>query len=390
MVLADGPGPRVVVVGMNLDSLGRRPDELMSVTGWRDFGRGAAAAARAGARMAIVQAAWSDADVEVEGVPCSFVREPGLPLMRLPGAPAVRKRPRALLGRVAALAPEVVHFEGLAFPRELRALAAALPGVPILAQDHGSKCPGGWRRWWYRWAFARLAGVAFTARSQVVPFLASGVLRQDLPVFEVIELSTDFTPGNQQAARAATGLDGNPCCLWVGNLDANKDPVTVLDAVSQAVDTVPAIRLHMCFRAAPLLDAVRRRVASDPALVGRVRLLGSVTHDRVETLLRAADFLVQASHAEGSGAALIEALACGATPLTTDIPSFRRMTGGGAVGALTPVGDVHGFASAISRWSQRDRAALRRSARAYFEQHLSFDAMGVQLRAAYDALWVAR
>src|SRR5262249_38618635 len=80
-------------------------------------------------------------------------------------------------------------------------------------------------------------------------------------------------------------------------------------------------------------------------------------HSSMEAHLRAADFLVQASHAEGSGVALIEALACGTTPLVTDIPSFRRITGAGAAGSLTPVGDAAGLANALhpSRPEERDR-----------------------------------
>src|SRR5262245_59804342 len=147
MVVAERHGPRVVWVGMNLDRLGRAPDELLR-DAWRDFGRTAAGAHGAGARVAVVQAAWRDWDTEICGVPCHFVSK------------------GQLLERVRALAPDLVHFEGLVYPRGLRALAAALPRVPILVQDHGTKCPRGWRRWLYRWGFAPIAGATFTARAQ--------------------------------------------------------------------------------------------------------------------------------------------------------------------------------------------------------------------------------
>ena len=383
MARGDGAGPRVVVVGMYLDPRGRAPDALLGGA-WRDFGRAAAAAQRAGARMAIVQAAWEDAERDIEGVPCFFVRQAGDPLFRLPGGRRVRRRPRRLLERVAALGPDVIHYEGLVHPRGVRVLAAAFPGVPIMAQDHATKCPRGWRRWWYRCGFAPLAGVAFTARAQAQPFVAAGVLRADLPIFEVVEVSSPFTPGDQRAARSATGMEGDPCLLWVAHLDANKDPLTVLDAVAQAAPGLPGLRLHMCFQQAPLLPTVQARIANEPALSERVRLLGSVPYPLIETHYRAADFLVQASHVEGSGYAVIEAFACGTTPLVTDIPSFRRLTGDGEAGALVPVGDAARLADAIRDWSRRDRSALRSQARRHFERELSFDAIGRQLRAAYD------
>lgn len=382
MTRTNGSGPRVAWVAMHLDPAERTPDVLVR-EGWRDFARTAAATRRAGAQVTMVQAAWRDGEQEFDGVPCSFVAERRYPLIRLPGGRPILRRPRRLLERVRALAPTLIHVDGIVHPRGVRALAAALPNVPILVQDHGTKCPAGWRRWWYRWGFAPIAGVTFTARPQAEPFMAARVLRADLPVFEVIEGSSPFTPGDRDAARAAAGMEGDPCLLWAGNLDANKDPLTVLDAVSHAAREIPGLRLYMCFRHASLLESVHARIASDPVLLSRVHLLGALPYARMETLLRAADFLIQASHEEGSGYVVIEALACGTTPLVTDIPSFRRITGGGQFGALIPVGDSRALAAAIRDWSRRDRTTLRMRAREHFERELSFDAIGAQLYAAY-------
>jgi glycosyltransferase involved in cell wall biosynthesis len=372
---------------MYLDPMGRTPDVLVSSV-WRDFGRAAAAAQRSGARVHIIESAWDDLDCQIDGVPCEFIREYGDPYRHLPGGFRIRHRPARLLKRLRALAPDLIHFQGLIEPRELRALAGIFPHTPIVAQDHGTKLPGVLRRWWYRWGFSHLTAVMFTARSQVAPFVAAGVLRSDLPVFEVVEGSTPFTPGDQDSARAASGLDGDPCLLWVGNLDRNKDPLVVLEAVSRLASDLPKARLHMCFRHSPLLEAVRARIEGDPLLAPRVRLLGRIGYPAIEAPFRAADFLVQASHAEGSGYGVIEALACGTTPIVTDIPSFRRITGEGQFGALVPVGDAVAFADAIRAWSRRDRATLRQRARAHFERDLSFDAIGRQLCAAYDGVLV--
>ena len=365
--LASHAPPRVIVVGMHLDPRGRNPDDLLR-SAWQGFGKSAAAARRAGADISIVQAAWADAERELDGVPCSFVS------------------PNRVWARVAAGSPDVIHFEGLALPSELRHLAAAFPGVPILAQDHGTPRPTGWRRWWLRRGLRRLSGAAFTAREQAEPFLASGVLDPALPVFEIVEVSNGFTPGDQRAARSATGMDGSPCLFWAGHLDANKDPLTVLDAVAGLGSRLPGLRLHMTYRSAPLLSSVRARLERDPDLAERVRLLGEVPHEAMESHLRAADFFLQASHVESCGAAVLEALACGTPPIVTNIPSFRRFTDRGRVGALVPVGDEHGFRAAIEQWGGRDRPALRRAARDYFTRELSFEAMGRQLCAAYDAL----
>jgi glycosyltransferase involved in cell wall biosynthesis len=356
---------RVVQVGFHADVERRPADALLRA--WPTLPAVATAVARAGVECAVVQTAHRDESLEQSGVPFHFLGD----------ARRVRER-------VVALKPDVVHVNGLQHPRAALRLAAALRGVPVLVQDHGSVPPVGWRRHAWRWAFAPVAGVAFTAREQAAPFVAAGVLRRDVPVFEVLESSTAFTPGDRDAARRATGMFGDPCFLWAGRLDANKDPLTTLDAFERAAARLPEARLWCCFGKAPLLDVVRRRVAESPALRGRVRLLGTRPHAEMELRFRAADFFVQTSHREGSGYALLEALACGAVPLVTDIPAARRIVG--AAGSLTPVGDAAALGEAMVAWAERAREPLRRAARARFEDALTFDAVGRELRAAYECL----
>ena len=379
---------RVVVVWLHLDPGERAPHVLLS--GWRDFGRPQAEAMQVspGLETAMVHAAWEDDRRSVLGVDCHFVRE-SRPLVRLPGGHSFRPLPSRLYEKIRSLAPDLIHVEGLLCPRELRALARELPGVPLVVQDHGSKLPQGWRRFRARHGFQPVAGVIFTARAQADPFKRARILPADVPVYEVIEGSSTFEPGEQEVARRRTGLTGDPCILWLGNLDDNKDPLTVLDAVAAASAALPDLRLFMCFRRTPLLGAVRARLA-DPRLAGRVTLLGEVDHARTETYLQAADFIIQASHDEGSGFAVIEALACGTTPLVTDIPSFRRITGDGAFGALVPVQNADRLGRAVIQWSALERTALRRRARRHFEQSLSFPAVGRELRAVYDQVQATR
>lgn len=378
-----GPfGLRVAHVGFHRDPQRRPPAQL--VEAWSTLRDVAAAAARAQVEVHVFQPACDDGVLDQDGVSYHFVRSgparPGI------GWSERLHRPRRLTECVRAVRPDVVHVGGLGYPIQIHYLTRALRGVPVLAQDHAERPRSGLWSVVQRVGLVSLAGVAFTAREQAEPFIAAGILRPDIPVFEVLESSTHFSPGDQATACSRTGLRGDPCLLWLGRLDSNKDPLTVLDALSRAVEALPDAHLWMCFGAAPLREAVQRRVVGDGRLRGRVHLLGERRHDDVEHLLRAADFLVQGSHREGSGYAVIEALACGTTPLVTDIPSFRKITANGAVGALSPPGDLDAMARALIDWSRRDRRALRVAARAHFERELSFDAIGRQLKRAYEAL----
>ena len=114
-----------------------------------------------------------------------------------------------------------------------------------------------------------------------------------------------------------------------------------------------------------------------------VRLLGTLPHDELEAVYGSADLFVLGSRREGSGFALAEALACGVVPVVTDIPSFRVMTGGGAVGALWPPGRSDALADALRRVAGRMEPTLSAAARAVFEERLSWPAIGRAALAAY-------
>ena len=360
---------RVVQVSFHADVERRDGESLLRA--WPTLPAVADAVARADVDVTVVQRAHRRETIERAGVSYHFVDEP-------------RRRPTRVLECVAGLKPDVVHAHGLTFPRAVRSLSRVVLGVPLLVQDHGTVPPTGWRARAWRWAYRSLAGVAFTAREQATPWKHAKILSADLPVFEVLGGSSHFTPGDRQAARSATNMFGEPCLLWTGRLNVNKDPLTMLAAVEQAARTLPGLRLWCCFGEAPLLDVVNHRIALSPALAERVILLGARPHEEMELRFRAADFYLQTSHREASGFSLLEALACGATPLVTDIPATRQIVG--RVGSLTPVGDSRSLGDAIVAWAARDQSTLRRAARTRFDEVLTFDAIGRQLRSAYETL----
>jgi glycosyltransferase involved in cell wall biosynthesis len=169
-------------------------------------------------------------------------------------------------------------------------------------------------------------------------------------------------------------------------MNANKDPLTVLAAFRAAAPRLKDPHLWCCYTDDNLLRAVRSTAEGDPVLAGRVHFLGELPHERVQVLLRAADFLMLGSYAEGSGYAVIESLACGTPPLVTDIPSFRKLTARGRVGALSPPGDSEAMARALLEWTARPRGTSRALARSHFEAELSFEAIGKRLQLAYETL----
>jgi glycosyltransferase involved in cell wall biosynthesis len=367
---------RVAQISFFDDPAGRAPEELLIA--WPSLVDIAECASRAGTRVSVIQASRHTCRTQSNGVSYDF-----LPFGR--AAPTAGTS-GGLAALIRELAPDVLHVQGLGFPRETLSLAALAPGIPIVLQDHADGVPPLWRRPLWRRSFAATAGVAFCAYEQSVPFIIKGLLGTGTRIYEVPESTSRFIPGDREIARREMNVEGAPLLAWVGHLDANKDPLTVLEGVSQAARTLPGLQLWCCFGTAPLLEPVRRRIETDPLLRERVHLLGRLPHGKVERLMQAADVFVLGSHREGSGYSLLESLACGVTPVVTDIPSFRTLTGQEAVGALWPVGSAEGLCRALLAVAPGLRAETRAAVRAHFDRELSFDAVGAKWATTYADL----
>ena len=358
---------RVAQISFHHDLRERRPSELLA--DWFTLGHLATSAREGGARVRVYQASRHVERREHEGNDFSFG-----PL------------DRCALQAIVADA-DVLHVQGLGFAREVLQLAAVAQGRPILLQDRADRPPSVWRRGLWRAALAQTRGLLFCSREQSRPFMQRGLIGSDTRIYEVPGVSSDFQRRDRAAARELSGLHGNPALLWVGNLDANKDPLTVLKAMALTVDRLPDVQLWCCFSGSGLLETVQGLVANDPRLAGRVHLLGKLPHDRIECLMNAADFLVQGSHREANGVSVVEALACGLPPLVTDIPAFRSLLGTRLPWpALWPLGDAPALAEALVASHQREQEPLRSAARARFEGALSTPALGHRLVDVYRDL----
>jgi glycosyltransferase involved in cell wall biosynthesis len=330
------------------------------------------AAVSAGVRVSVIQAAAHAERVMRNGVDYHFVD--------ISGANSVVHRARDFARLLDDLHVDVLHVHGLGFAEDAFAISRHLPRLPILFQDHADRPPRWWRRSRWRQWYTAASGVAFTSTELARAFTVANMFTPRTRLFAIPESSSRFMPGDRALARRETGLYGRPCVLWVGHLNAGKDPLTVLDGVARAAEQFPDLHLWCAFGNAPLLAEVQQRIVRDPRLAGRVHLLGKLPHAQVHCLMQAADIFVSGSRSESCGYALLEAMACGVTPVVTDIPSFRTLTGMGRVGELWPCGDASRLAEALLRASRQTSPA---KVRAHFDEALSFEAVGRQWAKAY-------
>jgi glycosyltransferase involved in cell wall biosynthesis len=364
----------VVQVNYAYDKALTDPDALLdryfTLTGWSD------ALVRAGAGpVAVVQQFSRDVEDCRNGVDYVFRR------VAIPAAVAARR-------------PDVAHVNGLIFPARTWMLRRALGRRPaIVVQSHSDGGAIG------RDPALRLLGRAargavdaflFAADEHAAAWRRVGFIAADQRTYQVMPASALLQPVARARARDESRLRGSPAMLWVGRLNANKDPLTVLDAFERALADLAGATLTMIFGTGELFEDVRARIARSPALHECVRLAGVVRHERMAAFYSAADLFIVGSHHEGSGYALMEACACGAIPIVTDIPTFRLLTAGGTVGALWTPGDAASCASAIVNVARRDLDAERATLAAHFVRVLSWDAVGRRALAIYLEVIAAR
>jgi glycosyltransferase involved in cell wall biosynthesis len=354
-----------------------------TLTGW------AAGVAAAGAKVTVLQRFHHDAMIQRGSTAYEFIGDRHSPQLRkwqIPGR--LHRRARALCAHsLSQGALTTAHVNGLLFPLQARALRLVLPHqCAIVAQHHAEKPWPGWYGLLQRWGLRAIDGYLFAGRALAEPFVQQGSIRSLQDVFPVMEGSCEFSPQDRQSSRDQTGLHGDPVVLWVGRLNDNKDPLTVLAAFERVLEQAAGARLYMAYGTEDLLPDVRERIARSAMLSRSVELLGTIPHIELERVYNSADYFVLGSHCEGSGYALAEALACGLVPVVTDIPSFRMMTDGGTIGMLWPPGDAGALSDALLTVFRRPWLECSKAARDFFEENLSYPAIGRRAVEVYQGL----
>lgn len=159
-------------------------------------------------------------------------------------------------------------------------------------------------------------------------------------------------------ARRRLGLpEDRPVVLWRSRVAPEKDPRTFLRAMRSLQDQ----GRHLCVAAmGGELDLLREEARTwGVAVVGR----NAASPDEIPDWYRAADVLVQASHAEGLGLSVLEALACGTPAVVTDVGGLPETVDGGRCGALVPPGDHRALARAVAERLDHPARASAEAAR---------------------------
>src|SRR5471030_620578 len=154
--------------------------------------------------------------------------------------------------------PDIIDIQSLHFPLQIIQLRL-LSGnkARIIVQNHAEKPFNGLKRLAQQLADRYIDAYLFASHELGAEWVKNGNISSSKKIHEVMEVSSVFYPIKKEAARIQTKVTGGPFFLWVGRLNENKDPLTVVSAFLKFIYSEPAARLYMIYHTDELLQQVK-------------------------------------------------------------------------------------------------------------------------------------
>jgi glycosyltransferase involved in cell wall biosynthesis len=196
-----------------------------------------------------------------------------------------------------------------------------------------------------------------------------------------------FRPGPDAAGvRAEHGIPSDaPVAAFVAALDRAHFSKR-LDLALEAVSLARRPDVHLLVAGGGEWLERYRAEAAVCGIAGRVHFLGSVAHERLPDVLRAADLLLLTSDLESFGIVLLEAMACGLPTVSTDPPGVGAVVRPGETGLMAPRGDARAIARALDELIERGpegRAPMGLAGRAECERRYTWPRLAERLEEVY-------
>jgi glycosyltransferase involved in cell wall biosynthesis len=197
---------------------------------------------------------------------------------------------------------------------------------------------------------------------------------------------THFRPDgayDESALRRQSLNPDVPYVFFVGTVEPRKGLDVLLEAFSEVAREDGDIELWLAGQAGWGVGPFVTQLDEHP-FKDRIRRVGFVEEDVLPALYRRAKVVAYPSRGEGFGLPVLEAMACGASVVTTQGTVMAEIAGDGA--RLVPVGDASSLASALIegiRATGAERSMLSTRARVRAE-HYTWDACIDQHLVAYN------
>jgi glycosyltransferase involved in cell wall biosynthesis len=287
---------------------------------------------------------------------------------------------------IKSIDPDIVFVHGFIFPLQVIALKILLgKKCRIVLQHHAEEPVNSMRKIFQTVADRFISAYLFSAYEIAQPWLDHRVIRNADKVRVLMGASVTVQDRDKIYCKKQLGLTGNRNFLWVGRLNQNKDPLTVLRAFVQHLKQYPDARLYMIYQTNELLEQVQA-LLNEQRLHKHVILLGKLPHEELANWFHAADYFISASHAEAAGYALLEAMSAGCIPVVSRIPSYQNILEK-SPGYLFRHGNADELAQLLNSLPDPDSSQQSSEVKAYFLQHLSFEKVAGNMFSLFNQLY---
>jgi glycosyltransferase involved in cell wall biosynthesis len=289
---------------------------------------------------------------------------------------------------IKAQKPDVVLIHGMQFPLQVIQLRMMMGQKTIIMTQHHADRPfKGLKKQVAQLADRCVSACLFASKDLATEWIEQDIIHTPDKVKEIMPVSSVFSAINREAALSKTGVFGQPVFLWVGRLNANKDPINAVKAFFRYLKHQPTARLYMIYQNDDLLKDIQAIIHETKSpYKNNIRLVGKMPHHELLYWYNSADFILSCSHRESGGAAISEAMSCGAIPIVTAIDSFKTITDDGKCGILYEAGNEDVLYQALLQTRQINIATKRAYTLQYYNATLSFAAIAKRLREIVTTL----
>ena len=296
------------------------------------------------------------------------------------------QNPKLFHKKIISEVQDIIHINSFRYAYQASILKRKIPSTKFVIQHHAERPGHPLKNFLLKKFTSSIDGVIFSAKEIYDGWVSVGAILNEKKFVEIMEGSSNFKTDSRIETRKKKNLNGNPVLLWVGRLNENKDPLTVLKGFLKLSKNFPKAKLYMIFSENDLQAKIESFLKQNSEIKDKVNSIGFIEYSEIQDYYNSADYFVLGSHYEGSGFSLVEAMSCGVIPIVTDIPSFRMMTDNGNIGTLWNCGDADSFYEKAKLVISRPIENESEKALKFFNDNLSYPAIGRKAKLFYESL----
>jgi L-malate glycosyltransferase len=270
--------------------------------------------------------------------------------------------------------PDVIHGNWIVPTGLIAAFAGRILRVPVLNTAHGMDL-----RISERQPIRALFDLAVKLSEKTVVVSPSMKSRTSLQDSEVLPMGVDelfFHLSSGQKSKTV---------VYTRSLEPIYDVETLLRSIPLILKTIPDAQFIIA--GSGTQEARLKAIAQEVDPSGHIQFLGHIPSDQIPALMKQASVYVSTAIADGTSPALLEAIAAGLTPVTTDIEANRTLIKDGQDGFFFKPQDPRELAEKITRALSGDiPAAVREQKRREFMARISWSSVARGFISNYDEL----